>query len=131
MDSKEENAVRSRTAGVDAPPVRLLRLPSSRYQPVFDAGRTFRGKTVVSWMLRGADAGPKVGVVVSKRTFHDAVDRNRAKRLLREAFRRSQFGLPVDLETVLVARSGIAGKRCADVRADWAALFRRAGVWSD
>ena len=63
------------------------RLPGTKYKDVFDRGRSFRGRLFVAWMLRSPDAGRKAGVVVSKKSFHDAVDRNRAKRILREAVR--------------------------------------------
>ena len=107
------------------------RLPGAKYRRVFDRGRSVKGRLLVAWRYSSPDADRMAGVVVSKKTFHDAVDRNRAKRLLREAFRRSQSRLPGDLEAVLVARSGISGKRCSEVMDDLAALFRRAGVWSD
>lgn len=108
-----------------------FRLDSVRYQAVFRTKRSFCGKTLVLWLKRGSDAGRKVGVVVSKRTFHDAVDRNRAKRLLREAFRLSRACLPPDIEIVLVARAGIGGKSCREVCADLATVCRKAHVWAD
>lgn len=106
-----------------------FRLDSTRYRAVFDAKRSLSGRTVVAYVKRGSDAGRKAGVVVSKRTFHDAVDRNRAKRLMREAFRLSRAHLPADVEMVLIARGGIRGRKCADVMRDLEHLARRAGLW--
>ena len=63
------------------------RLPGARYRRVFDRGRSVKGRLLVAWRLESADADRQAGVVVSKKSFHDAVDRNRAKRLMREAFR--------------------------------------------
>ena len=56
------------------------RLPGSRYRRVFDRGRSVRGRLLVAWHLETPDADRRAGVVVSKKSFHNAVDRNRAKR---------------------------------------------------
>ena len=63
------------------------RLPGARYKRIFDRGRSIKGRLLVAWHLESPDADRMAGVVVSKKSFHDAVDRNRAKRQLREAYR--------------------------------------------
>ena len=72
------------------------RLPGSKYKSVFDQGRPLRGRLFAAWVLHLPDAGRQAGVVVSKKSFHDAVDRNRAKRIMRAAFRQVAEELPAD-----------------------------------
>lgn len=92
-----------------------LRLPGTKYRRVFDRGRAVRARLMTAWILRAPDAGRQVGVVVSKKSFHDAVDRNRAKRILRAAFRLTAPDLPADADWILIGRASLAGKRTADV----------------
>ncbi len=107
-----------------------FRLDSARYQAVFAAKRSFYGQTLVMWVALAPDAGRRAGVIVSKRTLRRAVDRNRAKRLLREAFRLNRHRLRGDADVILIARGGIAGKRCQEVAADFERVCRKAGLWT-
>ena len=49
----------------------------------------------------------RYGLIVTKRTFRHAVDRNRAKRLLREWLHRYQDYLRPDLDYIFIARPSI------------------------
>ncbi|MDD3545064.1 MAG: ribonuclease P protein component [Kiritimatiellae bacterium] len=112
-------------------PVRVAggcRLESAKYKGVFAAGKKVYGRTVMIWFARGEDAGRKAGVVVSKRVFRRAVDRNRAKRLMREAFRLKRHMLGCDVDLIMVARKGIAGRSCAEVALDLETVLRRSGL---
>ncbi len=104
------------------------RLPGTKYKSVFDRGRSYRGRLLVAWRLSSPDVDRMAGVVVSKRTFHDAVDRNRAKRLVREAYRLLVKAgvMPVNTEWVFVVRAAIRGCRCQDVMEEMARLASRA-----
>ncbi len=81
---------------------------------------------MVMWLRQADDAVGRVGVVASKRTFRRAVDRGRAKRRLREAFRLGRRELPAGLDVVLVARHRILSGSFEDIQTELRKLCRRA-----
>ena len=103
------------------------RLPGAKYKRVFDRGRSIKGRLLVAWHLSSPDADQQAGVVVSKKSFHDAVDRNRAKRLMREAFRLlvKEGAAPEKTEWVFVGRASLRGKTCEDVERELRWVFRQ------
>ena len=103
------------------------RLPGAKYRRIFGRGRPVKGRLLVAWRFVADDADRQAGVVASKRGFHDAVDRNRAKRLMREGFRLlvKSGEAPANTEWVLVARASMRGKTCADVMGDLRWIFRQ------
>ena len=119
----------ARTIETVSKPLRLNRLVAAQYKVVFAQKRSVYGQTMAVWIAASVDADRKVGVIVSKRTFRDAVDRNRAKRLMREAFRLTCARLIPGVHLVLIARSGIQGKKCAEVIRDFERIAKRAQLW--
>lgn len=79
-------------------------------------GQTARGfRMLFSW-YPSPDSDTRLGLVVSKKYHRGAVQRNRARRLLREAFRLSAQRFKEPVWVVLVARRGMAGASVDSVR---------------
>ncbi len=89
--------------------------------------RLAQGCLIANWSRLPGGARPKLGVVTSRK-IGGAVQRSRARRLLRESFRRHQHELAQPVELVLVARNSIAGKNFAGVEKDFLTALNRASL---
>jgi len=92
-----------------------------------DGQRLAQGCLIANWHPLPAGLPPRLGVVTSKK-IGGAVQRSRARRLLRESFRLHQHDLAQPVEMILVARNSIAGKDFASVERDYLAALRKAGL---
>ena len=98
---------------------------SADFDRVFRSGRSHAGREFVLYVFpRSEDAGQRLGLSVSRKVG-GAVERNRVKRLLREAFALEGERLPAGTDAVVVARheanalaerEGLAGIRRAQTR---------------
>jgi ribonuclease P protein component len=87
--------------------------------------RVVQGCLILNWRLLPEAIGSRVGVITSKR-IGNAVARNRARRLLREAFRQHQTQLVLPADLVLIARNSIVGRPFAAVEKDYLEALRKA-----
>ena len=86
--------------------------------------RLTRGCLVANWFSLPPGAASRIGVVTSRK-LGGAVVRVRARRLLREVFRRHQLELNEPLDLVLVARRSIVGKGFSEVETDFLTALRQ------
>lgn len=102
-----------------------------RFAEAFAQGRRVAGRYQVMWLRSGEGASLRLGVVTSRRALRRAVDRVRARRLIREAFRRNRWRLSGAQDVVLVARSAILDGDYSGVEQDLMKLAVRAGLMAD
>ena len=92
-----------------------------------DGQRAVQGCLIANWRRLPAGTTTRLGVVTSRK-IGSAVVRNRARRLLREAFRVHQGELTQPVDLVLVARQSIVGRALAEVEKDFLVTMSRAGL---
>jgi len=96
-----------------------------QFTAVFRRGRGYPGDLIVVRVLRNGLGVSRLGLVVGKQVG-GAVQRNRAKRLIREAVRIR--ALVPGWDVVVVARPSIRGAKYQDVEQELRRLLARAGV---
>lgn len=105
-------------------------LLTRQFEETYAQNRRWHGRYMVLFLRSGADASRRLGVVASRKVG-PAVARSRAKRRLREAFRRhrTQFTGRTD-DVVLVARRSILTAPWELIVQDLLRLASQAGLLS-
>lgn len=81
----------------------------SEYKVIYERGRKIPSKNIVVFVARNAMGRPRLGITVTRR-LGGAVHRNRAKRLIREVFRRHKSELQ-DVDIVVNGKIGLPAAR--------------------
>lgn len=128
-----ETPPRERTQGINRQTLLDFSLPKkfrlrkpSEFRQVYDKGKRFNGNLVTVFLLPSETQFHKLGITASKKGIGKAYQRNRAKRLLREAFRLSKAelaGLEGNYNWVLNARRGLLRVKLDEVLKDFRQLI--------
>ncbi|NQZ70969.1 MAG: ribonuclease P protein component [Lentisphaeria bacterium] len=104
-------------------------LKSSEFQDVKERGESFAGSFVVMGILEAKDNQTRLGIVVGRKFDNRAVQRNRARRLIREAFRLLRHGVDKPVWIVAISRKRLKNASIQDVQNDFIKVFKEAGIW--
>ena len=102
------------------PGERIRRRPE--FQQVYNRGVRIRGRYSTLFMLPNNQTAGRLGIAATKK-LGGAVQRNRAKRLIREVFRRNK--LAAGLDVVIVPRRELLEASLTALEAEYRAAFAR------
>lgn len=108
--------------------MRLRRPQDFRY--VWKHGQSWVHPLFVLWAISNDLSGSRIGITASRKVGN-AVHRNRARRLLREAARQLYPHVAPGWDLILVARSALCAVHTPQVEAALESLLRRSGLWQD
>jgi ribonuclease P protein component len=100
----------------------------SQFAYVRKRGKAHYGRQMIATVVPAPDKCSRLGVIVSKKYNNKAVQRNRARRLMKEAYRLLRHGLTTPVWVVLVARKQIADRNLADVQGELLHVLKKASV---
>ena len=96
----------------------------AEFDRVFRKGRRLEGRQFVMIALQNGKTEHRLGIATGRK-LGGAVVRNRARRLLRESFRRLTTGGGQGFDVVLVARGDIVGRTQSEVDREFSERIRR------
>jgi ribonuclease P protein component len=102
---------------------------SDEFRRVYATGRRYDGRLMTAFVHPNDLQHHRLGVTASRKATGNAVERNRAKRLLREAFRLSAAeldGLERKYDWVLNARRSLLSVKLAAPLEEFQRIIRRA-----
>jgi len=106
-------------------PLARHRLLRSDFQRAYKQGRRAQGVGLAVVVLENELGVSRLGLSVAKRHHRSAVNRNRVRRIFREAFRLSLAELPREIDVVMIAVDSTRPE-LATTRSELVALVARA-----
>jgi ribonuclease P protein component len=97
---------------------------SSRFKQIYAGGNPLFSRTMVVYHAAAAGERSRIGMTVSRK-IGNAVVRNRAKRLIREVFRKNRSALVRPLDLVINAKKSIAGEDFRTLEAEFRIVIKR------
>jgi ribonuclease P protein component len=99
-------------------------LARSSFKRVYEHGRKYQSKYFTAFVLANPVGGSRIGITATRR-IGGSVERNRARRLIREAFRKNKKTAPAGLEIVFNVKATMVGAEYRMFEADFVAFLRR------
>lgn len=95
------------------------------FRRVYEQGRKVQFRYFTAFILAKQDDGARIGVTATRK-IGNAVQRNRARRLVREAFRKNKWLAPNGVDIVINVKRPLVEARYRDLEGEFIAFLQRA-----
>ena len=96
------------------------------FRRVYDEGRKFQARYFIAFVLATDDERTRLGITATRK-IGNSVERNRARRLLREAFRKNRWLVPKGVDIVINVKNSLVEARLSDIETDFIAFLEKVG----
>jgi ribonuclease P protein component len=101
-------------------------LKRDEFRRVYEQGRKLHAQFFTAFILPSLNERPRIGITTTRK-IGNAVERNRARRLLREAFRKNKWLVPAGVDIVINVKRPLVEAAYGDLEGDFIAFLERAG----
>ena len=95
------------------------------FRRVYEQGRKLQFRYFTAFILAKQANGPRIGVTATRK-IGNAVQRNRARRLVREAFRKNKWLAPGGVDIVINVKRPLVEAHYRDLESEFIAFLKRA-----
>jgi ribonuclease P protein component len=96
------------------------------FRCVYDKGRKIQFRYFTAFVLATQAATARIGITATRK-IGNSVERNRARRLVREAFRKNKWLVPNGVDIVINVRRSLVEAGYADFEGEFITFLQRAG----
>src|SRR5258706_12788803 len=88
------------------------------FRQAYDNGRKFQARYFTAFVLTNADKQSRLGITATRK-MGNSVARNRARRLMREVFRKNKRLVPSGIDIIINVKSALSEARYQDLESDF------------
>lgn len=96
------------------------------FRRIYEEGRKVHCRYFTAFLLVNQDDRTRIGITTTRK-MGNSVERNRARRLVREAFRRNKWIVPNGLDIVINAKRSLVEAAYSDFEVEFVSFLQRAG----
>lgn len=95
------------------------------FRRVYEQGRKIQFRHFTAFVLTKEDNGPRIGITATRK-IGNSVERNRARRLVREAFRKNKWLVPTGVDIVINVKRPLVEAHYRDIEGEFITFLQRA-----